>query len=91
MTKAFDTIMCKFSFLYRVPIFCKYHLNLFLCQRLALFKEDPSLSRFDFTPQTIEICLPPGHCFKTVHSKVSKTHFVAGNRFLGFTSAFNIL
>lgn len=65
----------------RVTTFCKYHLNLFLFQRLSLFKEDALLSRFDLTPQTIEICLPPGHCFETVHIKVNKIHLVAGNCF----------
>lgn len=62
----------------RVITFCKYHLNLFLYQRLPLFKEDPLPAYFDLA---IEICLPPGHYFETAVIKVSKILLVAGNVF----------
>lgn len=74
--------MCKFFFVHRVTPFYKYHLNLCLCQGLSLFKKEPLFSPFDLTPQTTEICLPPGHCFETVHIKVSKIHLVARNSFI---------
>lgn len=74
--------MCKFFFLHRVTPFYKYHLNLCPCQGLSLFKKEPLFSPFDLTPQTTEICLPPGHCFETVHIKVSKIHLVARNSFI---------
>lgn len=38
-------------------------------------------SHFVFSPQSVEICLLPGHFFEVVHIKVSRRHLVAKSSF----------
>lgn len=66
------------------PHYCKYHIILPSLNRYISSKRFLFPSHFVFSPQSIEICLLPGH-FEVVHIKVSETHLVAKGSFLSLS------